>query len=445
MAGWGIVASRHLQTSNVVVGLIDDVCTGKDDAVWPQLLDVHAEQSVQEYCTSVERTRNHALVVSDVLHLLGWPSDKQLVNTLVTVVESPLSENALDPWAKALRRHHCSLQLAVAANKDAPSLQLVADQAVYSTQSIQQLGEQLVVVWGALVEAQGIDGVGNSCMRVAEVPWVSQSQHKALLALATSSFDQTDASEPAVEALPEKFFQWCAQAPDQLAVVDGDFAVTYHQLSQYIHCLASAMQSQHRVTRETRVAFLGHRSLASTVAMMATMLAGGAIVPIDRQFPADRVAYILHDSGCQVLLTTATAAAQVPAEFQGVVVDVDNYCSISGALPASLASVALAPQDLAYIIYTSGTTGRPKGVMVEYGCLENAVLQSALTKCFQPGQVCLQFFSVAFDPHLFMLFSALTHGCTLRIMRDEDALGDVQRVDVAAVTPSFLARIDPTS
>ncbi|KAJ1964659.1 hypothetical protein H4R35_007128, partial [Dimargaris xerosporica] len=74
MASWGIVASRHLQTSNVVVGLIDDARTDKGDTVWPQLLDVHAEQSVQEYCTSVERNRNHTRVMTDVLHLLGWPS-----------------------------------------------------------------------------------------------------------------------------------------------------------------------------------------------------------------------------------------------------------------------------------------------------------------------------------------------------------------------------------
>ncbi|KAJ1970212.1 hypothetical protein H4R35_005957 [Dimargaris xerosporica] len=288
---WGIVASCHLQTSNVVVCLIDDARNGKGDTMWPQLLDVQPEQPVQEYCTSVERTRNHTLVVSDVLHLLRRPS------------------------------------------------------------------------------------------------------------------------------------------------------ATYHQLSQYIHCLASVLQSQHGVTQETHVAFLGHKSLASTVAMMATMLAGGAIIPIDCQFPSDRVAYILHDSGCQVL----PDAAQVPAEFQGAVVDVDGYCSMSGAQLASLAPVSLAPQDLAYIIYTSGTTGRPKGVMIEYGCLESIVLHSVLAKCFQPGQVCLQFFSVAFDLHLFVLFSALTHGCTLRIMQDEDALGDVQCMDMATMTPSFLAHIDPIS
>ncbi|KAJ1966053.1 hypothetical protein H4R35_007011, partial [Dimargaris xerosporica] len=134
MASWGIVASRHLQTSNVVVGLIDDARNGKGDTVWPQLLDVQPEQSVQEYCTSVERTRNHTLVITDVLHLLGWPSGKQLVNTLVTVIESPLLSHALDLWANALCRHHCRFLLAVAANQDAPQLQLVFDQAVYSAQ-----------------------------------------------------------------------------------------------------------------------------------------------------------------------------------------------------------------------------------------------------------------------------------------------------------------------
>ncbi|KAJ1966381.1 hypothetical protein H4R35_006985, partial [Dimargaris xerosporica] len=74
MASWGIVASCHLQTSNVVLGLIDDARNDKGDTVWPQLLDVQPEQPVQEYCISVERTRNHTLVVSDVLHLLGRPS-----------------------------------------------------------------------------------------------------------------------------------------------------------------------------------------------------------------------------------------------------------------------------------------------------------------------------------------------------------------------------------
>ncbi|KAJ1979574.1 hypothetical protein H4R35_001467 [Dimargaris xerosporica] len=135
IASWGIAASRHLQTSNVVVGLTGDVGSNADDTIWPQLLNVQPEQSIQEYCASIERTRNHTRGVSDVLRLLGWPNGKQLVNALVTVVESPLSSHALDPWANALRCHRCSLLLAVATNQDAPGLQLVFDQAVYSAQS----------------------------------------------------------------------------------------------------------------------------------------------------------------------------------------------------------------------------------------------------------------------------------------------------------------------
>ncbi|KAJ1975288.1 hypothetical protein H4R34_004396, partial [Dimargaris verticillata] len=445
IAGWGIVTSRHLQTSNVVFGLIEGVGGSGGENVWPQSLNVQPEQPVQDYCASVERNRNDALGASDVLSLLGWPSGKQLLNTLVAVIESSLPSHTFDFWTNVLHRHHCSLLLVVAANQETPALQLVFDQAVYASDGIKQLGEQLVVVLEALTEAQEKESTGSSCMRVADVPWLSQHQRKLLLALATATSDQGVANEPVAQTLPEMFIQWCEQAPDQLAVVDGGCSVTYCQLSQYVHYLASALQLQHAVTRETRVAFLGQKSLASTVAVMATMLASGAIVPIDMQFPSDRVAYILHDSGCQVLLTTTTAAAQVPSEYQGAVVNVDDYCSVDSAQPASQVPVAPASQDLAYIIYTSGTTGRPKGVMVEYGCLQNVVADSALTECFQPGQVCLQFFSVSFDPHLFVLFSALTHGCTLRIMRDEDALDDFQSVDVATVTPSFLARVDPMS
>ncbi|KAJ1982700.1 hypothetical protein H4R34_001608, partial [Dimargaris verticillata] len=155
MAGWGIVASRHLQTSKVVVGLLETAGSSKSNTVWPQLLDVQPAQSVQDYCATVERNRNHGLTVSNVLHLLGWPDAKQLMNTLVALGEGPLSAHALDPWANALRSHRCSLLLVVAANQGAPALQLVFDRAVYSAQSIQQLGEQLAAVLGALAETQG--------------------------------------------------------------------------------------------------------------------------------------------------------------------------------------------------------------------------------------------------------------------------------------------------
>ncbi|KAJ1974451.1 hypothetical protein H4R35_003603 [Dimargaris xerosporica] len=363
-------------------------------------------------------------------------------DTLVTVIESPLSSHALDLWANALCRHRCRFLLAVAINQDAPQLQLVFDQAVYSAQSVQQLGEQLVVVLGALAEAQGTECVSNSCMRVADVPWVSQSQQKALFALATSSFDQGDANEPTVEALPEKFFQWGAQAPGQLAVVDGDCAVTYHQLSQYIDCLAAVLQSQHGVTQETRVAFLGHKSLASTVAMMATMLAGGAIVPIDCQFPADRVAYILHDSGCQVLLTTSTIIAQVPAEFQEVVVDIDGYCSVDSAQSSLLAPVTLAPQDLAYIIYTSGTTGRPKGVPIYHHGLMRLVQQDQLHLCPSKGTRLLHAMGVSFDGYVFTIGLCLDHQGTL-FSNTEDLISAAQQAQTALLAPSMLSVLDP--
>ncbi|KAJ1972001.1 hypothetical protein H4R35_004928 [Dimargaris xerosporica] len=162
-------------------------------------------------------------------------------------------------------------------------------------------------------------------------------------------------------------------------------------------------------------------------------------------FPSDRVAYILDDSWCAMVLTMLQDVSKLSIQCTLPVVCVDELVDALNCLPSLTISVQHQSNNLAYIIYTSGTTGRLKGVMVEYGCLENIVLCSALSKCFQPGQACLQFFSVAFDLHLFLLFSALTHGCTLRIMQDEDALGDVQSVEVVAVTPSFLARIDPTS
>ncbi|KAJ1973972.1 hypothetical protein H4R35_003840, partial [Dimargaris xerosporica] len=446
MASWGIVASRHLQTNDVVFGLLENSKDKELCKVWPQLLSVQPEQPVCEYWDNVQRNSNCTLGITEVLQQLGWQGDEQLFNTLIAVTKDTpsihSSRRALDFWTNAMRYHRCCLLLVVTVNQEAPVLHLVFDQAIYSTAGIQRLGEQLAVVLEALAAVQRKDWARNCWMRVCDIPWVNQRQQESLLALATTS-DQTVADGPVFATLLDKVHYWSAQTPDQLAIIDGDCSVTYRELSRFVQRLALALQSQHGVIRETRVAFLGHKSLVSTVAIMATMQAGGTIVPIDYQFPTDRVAYILHDGGCQVLLTTATAAAQVPAEFRETVVVVDDYCSIDGTQPAMLVPVALAPQDLAYIIYTSGTTGRPKGVMVEHGSLHNIVTEPRLVKYYKPGVKSLLFFSISFDPHIFYLLSPLMHGATVVVMGDSP-LDDLAQVDVAVVTPSFLSHINPS-
>ncbi|KAJ1971887.1 hypothetical protein H4R35_004995, partial [Dimargaris xerosporica] len=440
ITAWAVLVSRYVDTAQVAVGLLSGL---NEDETHSNPVGLAIPVSTDSLVADV-----HSCVYSNIKHGQSAADDivpvKRPFNALVVLGQSAaLQEN--DPWLNAMQRQHCSLLIRHTAGQESCSIHLSYDRAVYADKAIQELAAQLSTLFTALLAALSATN-DQASMRVQDVPWVSDRQRECLLELATVSVASKSGSpEPLGVSIQGLFTQWTAKNPDQAALIHGRNAMMYGELHHHASALAYELRSKHGVSCESRVAVFGQRSVEVSIAIMAVVYAGGAFVPIDSQLPSDRVAYILDDSQCAVVLTTSQDANRLPAHCTQSVVHVDELAGVLDGQPSPAINTQCTQSDLAYIIYTSGTTGRPKGVMVEYGCLENVVLRSALTQCFQPGQMCLQFFSVSFDAHLFVLFSALTHGCTLRIMRDEDALGDFQSVDVATVTPSFLARIDPLS
>src|SRR5207302_10224161 len=116
------------------------------------------------------------------------------------------------------------------------------------------------------------------------------------------------------------------------------------------------------------VGILLHRSVDAYVALLAVLKASAGYVPIDPEYPADRVDYILKDSGISMLVTNSTLVSR-HAAFSGAVIRMDMEHKIIGAQsPArlSLKNSKVGPRDICYVIYTSGSTGSPKGVQIEH-------------------------------------------------------------------------------
>src|SRR5262249_53916543 len=142
---------------------------------------------------------------------------------------------------------------------------------------------------------------------------------------------------------------------------------TYAGLERRANRLAHHLRAR-RVRRGSLVAMLLPRSVDAYLAILGILKAGAAYVPIDPEYPADRVAYILEDSGARALVTTANLAER-HAAFRGALLRMDaDRAAIEAESPARLPrnSVSVGPRDLCYVIYTSGSTGRPKGVMIEH-------------------------------------------------------------------------------
>jgi amino acid adenylation domain-containing protein/non-ribosomal peptide synthase protein (TIGR01720 family) len=208
-----------------------------------------------------------------------------------------------------------------------------------------------------------------------------------------------------------------ARTPDAVAVVFADASLTYAELD------ARANRLAHRLRRlgvgpEARVGVCAERSLEMVVALLGVLKAGGAYVPIDPGYPADRIAYMLADSGVPVLLTQARLADGLPEHGAAIVrldADWDSIQSESADAP----EVEVAPEGLAYVIYTSGSTGRPKGAMNAHRGVVNRLLWMQAEYGLRQDDVVLQKTPFSFDVSVWEFFWPLITGARLVLARPE--------------------------
>src|SRR5437660_3470031 len=202
--------------------------------------------------------------------------------------------------------------------------------------------------------------------------------------------------------------------PEAIAIIVEGRRITYAEIEQRANRLARYLHN-HGVGRGSLVAILLSRSLDAYVSILGTLKAGAAYVPLDPEYPAERISYILGDSHAETLLTTATLASH-HREFHGRIIAVDvNADDISSENPTRLPTevVRVGPNDLCYVIYTSGSTGRPKGVLVGHRSVCNLVEAEAESfRVKSEDRVC-QIASLSFDLSVEEIWLAFQAGAGL--------------------------------
>ncbi|PPK68806.1 non-ribosomal peptide synthetase [Actinokineospora auranticolor] len=246
----------------------------------------------------------------------------------------------------------------------------------------------------------------------------------------------------AAEALPVLFRKQVEQSPDAVAVQDAARSLSYGEVLDEVESLARLLVGL-GVRRETRVGVLVERSAELAVTLMGVLFAGGAFVPVDPEYPTERIELMLASSVPEVLVCTTATRAVVPADFAGTVLVLDE-------LPAADPSVDLppvAPEDAAYVIYTSGSTGVPKGVLVTHSGLANLAYAHIERMAVTSSSRVLQLSAIGFDAIVSELYMALLAGGTLVLpdaasMPPRVTLGDTLRrwgITHLTVSPSILA------
>ncbi len=216
------------------------------------------------------------------------------------------------------------------------------------------------------------------------------------------------------ELLHELFEHRAAVVEGQIALACGDERMTYGELEQRANQFARHLRTLGAAPGHA-VALLLPRSLDGLVALLAVLKAGAAYVPLDSDYPADRIQFILADANVVVLVTVAALAGKA-GEFAGRTVALDRDAtevSRQPTAPLTRRDTGATPTDLAYVIYTSGTSGRPKGVQIEHRSACHLVRAEGAIFNLRPDDRVYQGFSLAFDASVEEVWLAFFAGATL--------------------------------
>ncbi|MGW2710617.1 amino acid adenylation domain-containing protein [Streptomyces sp. NPDC001356] len=248
------------------------------------------------------------------------------------------------------------------------------------------------------------------------------------------------ATEPAPATIPAAFARQAAATPDAVGLVCDGTTLTYRELDAMTDRVAHALVRR-GVRPESVVAVALPRTPLLVAALLGVLKAGGAYLPIDPAYPSDRLAYVLTHARPRWLLTDEATErvlphSDVPHLHVGALLDED-----SDETPA--APWVLRPDNTAYVMYTSGSTGTPKGVAITHGNVTNGVAQLAGALKVGPGLSMLAGTSVNFDVSVFEMFTALTTGAGIELVRDALVLaeGGGRGADIVSTVPSVFAEL----
>lgn len=214
------------------------------------------------------------------------------------------------------------------------------------------------------------------------------------------------------KTITQIFEEQVQQTPNAVALVFEGTELTYEGLNQRANQVAHYLRGL-GIVEGGRVGICVERSLEMVVGILGILKAGAAYVPLDRNYPQERLSFMVQDAEIGVLLSQQRLAGRIPAVGAKLVFLDSGWTEISEHSKENPANGTTAGHP-AYIIYTSGSTGRPKGICI---CHRNAVrlVRNTNYADLGPDQVFLQFVSISFDVAAFEIWGALLNGARLII------------------------------
>jgi amino acid adenylation domain-containing protein/non-ribosomal peptide synthase protein (TIGR01720 family) len=416
-AAWGVLLARHGGVWDVVFGVtvagrppgLPDVehMVGLFINTVPVRVQLDPRESALQWLrrlqASLVELREHEHM--PLVDIQGWsdvPRGTSLFDSLVVFENYPLGEDEPGPSVGEVRAreqtHYPLTLVAVPAARLGLRLLYATDRG--DAGFARGLLGQLEVVLGALA--------ADPEAPVGGLPLLSAVGERERISAWNP--DPVVAGGDVVP-LVHRFLGQMRSRPDAVALVFGESQFTYRAIAARAQGLAARLRRQ-GVGAEVLVGLMLQRGPDQVVGVLGIHLAGGAYLPLDPDYPPDRLDYLICDSGARLVVTSPDLADRLPTRAEVSLV----FVADTGGTPGVVSRVDSG--QLAYVIYTSGSTGRPKGVLVPHA--QAARLFDATRGWFGFGarDVWTLFHSIAFDFSVWELWGALAHGGRLVLVPD---------------------------
>jgi amino acid adenylation domain-containing protein len=249
--------------------------------------------------------------------------------------------------------------------------------------------------------------VANPDERVSRLPLLTDAEiSKALLEWNDTKMDFVRGG-----LIHEMVEEQAKRGPEALAVISKQGKLTYRELDRRANQLANYLQ-ECGVGPESLVGVCVERSLEMIISLLAILKAGGAYLPLDAEYPEQRLRFMLEDARVSILLTQKKLAIKLPA-YDGQTIQVDADWQSIAERPSDRPYSTVADGNLAYVLYTSGSTGKPKGVMISHQALRNHMLWMRSAFPLAESDRVLQKTPFIFDASVWEFYAPLMAGATL--------------------------------
>ncbi len=253
--------------------------------------------------------------------------------------------------------------------------------------------------------------VSNPLEQISKIDFLTEEEKRKISELSTGKRQTYE-----FENVLDRFKKIVKEYSSDIALRYKDVNLTYEELNKLSNKFANYLISE-RITTEDIIGVMTGNPVNTIISMLGIMKSGAVYLPIDKNYPEERIEYMISDSGIRLLINDENSAGK----YKNIkIINPNDIQDDFEKLPDNDIGICIEPENLAYMIYTSGSTGRPKGTVLTHKGLNNLTYNQIRDFSVDHSSKVLQFASFSFDASISEIFMTLLSGATLVMIDDEE-------------------------